>query len=93
MSLSSSTFAAQTILQALPDKRSLNHPDLGMAYEAKFRKGASRFKNLIMLFYEGHFVGQMKKMVDREHMRKGFTSALAGDVWNENNYLFEKKVL
>jgi len=26
-------------------------------------------------------------------MRKGFTSAVAGDVWNEDNFLFQKNVL
>jgi len=93
MSVSSSTLAAETILQALPEKRSLMAADLGAPYEAKVRLGASRFKNLIMLFYEGRFVAQMKKMDERAHMRRGFTSALAGDVWDEDNYLFQKKVL
>jgi len=93
MSLSSSTFAAEKILAALPQKRSLNEADLGPAFEAKVRLGAGRFKNLIMLFYEGHFVAKMNKMANREFMLKGFTSALAGDVWNESNYLFQKKVL
>lgn len=93
MSLSSSTFAAEKILAAFDGKRSLTEEDLGPAYEAKVRLGAGRFKNLIMLFYEGKFVAKMNKMVNREFMLKGFTSALAGDVWNENNYLFQKKVL
>lgn len=93
MSMSSSKFAAETILKAWDGKRSLTDSDLGAPYEAKVRKGASRFKNLIMLFYEGHFVEQMKKTLTRENMRKGFTSAVAGDVWNEDNFLFQKNVL
>ncbi|MGZ3723581.1 MAG: NAD(P)/FAD-dependent oxidoreductase [Bdellovibrionales bacterium] len=93
MSLSSSTFAVETIIKAFADKRSLNDPDLGAPYEALVRKGAKRFHNLISLFYEGHFVEQMKKTLVRENMRKGFTSAVAGDVWNEGNFLFSKNVL
>jgi flavin-dependent dehydrogenase len=93
MSLSSSKFAAETILRAWDGRRPLTDPDLGAPYEAKVRLGASRFKNLIMMFYEGHFVEQMKKTLVRENLRKGFTSAVAGDVWNEENFLFQKNVL
>lgn len=93
MSTSSSKFAAEAVIKALKENRNLTDPDLGAAYEAKVRKGAARFKNLIMLFYEGHFVEQMKKTLTRENMRKGFTSAVAGDVWNEDNFLFQKNVL
>jgi len=93
MTLSSSKFAAETILKAWPTKRSLTDEDLGAPYEAKVRRGAKRFHNLISLFYEGHFVEQMKKTLVRENMRKGFTSAVAGDVWNEDNFLFSKNVL
>jgi flavin-dependent dehydrogenase len=94
MSISSSSFAAQTILLAFKEnKASLTEPGRGDAYESKVRLGAKRFRNLIMMFYEGSFVGQMKKVLHREHVRRGFTSAVAGDVWNEDNYLFEKNVL
>lgn len=93
MSISSSKFAAETILKAFGDKRALTDEDLGSPYEAKVRKGAKRFHNLISLFYEGHFVEQMKKTLVRENMRKGFTSAVAGDVWNDGNFLFSKNIL
>jgi flavin-dependent dehydrogenase len=94
MSISSSSFAAETILRAFENGRaSLCGAGLGDAYESKVRLGAKRFRNLIMMFYEGSFVGQMKKVLDRDHVRRGFTSAVAGDVWNEDNYLFEKNVL
>ncbi len=93
MSLSSSKFAAETILKAWGDKRALTSADLGAPYEARVRKGAKRFHNLISLFYDGNFVEQMKKTLARENMRKGFTSAVAGDVWNETNFLFSKGVL
>lgn len=93
MSLSSSKFAAETILKAWDQKRPLTESDLGAPYEEKVRLGGKRFKNLIALFYEGHFVEQMKKTLVRENARKGFTSAVAGDVWNEGNFLFQKNVL
>ncbi len=94
MSISSSSFAAETILRAINENHaSLTEPGRGDAYESKVRLGAKRFRNLIMMFYEGRFVGQMKKVLHREHVRRGFTSAIAGDVWNEDNYLFEKNVL
>ncbi len=93
MSMSSSKFAAQTLLRAWDGKRPLTDADLGAPYEAKVRLGAGRFKNLILMFYEGHFVERMKKTLVRENMRKGFTSAVAGDVWNEDNFLFQKNVL
>lgn len=94
MSVSSSAFAAETVAAALADgKRPLTEPGRGAAYEARVRRGAGRFKKLIMLFYEGDFVEQMKKTLQRENMRKGFTSAVAGDVWNEDNFLFQKNIL
>lgn len=93
LSISSSKSAAETVLRAFKTQASLNHPSLGPAYEAHYRKGAKRFYNLISLFYKGHFVEQMKKTLTLENMRKGFTSAVAGDVWNEDNFLFEKNVL
>jgi hypothetical protein len=35
----------------------------------------------------------MKKTLQRDHVRRGFTSAVAGDVWDENNFLFQRSVL
>lgn len=93
MSVSTNKFAAETILRALPQGTSLETPGFGDAYEAYFRRGADRFHHLIQLFYEGHFVAHMKKTLTLENMRKAFTSAVAGDVWNEDNVLFQKKVL
>lgn len=93
MSTSSSKFAAETIMRALKDKIPLTNEQFGPAYEAKVRKGAKRFHNLISLFYDGQFVTLMKRTLERENMRKGFTSAVAGDVWNDDNFLFQKNVL
>jgi flavin-dependent dehydrogenase len=93
MSVSSSTFAAEAVKRALSGKRALTDADLGPAYEALVRRGAKRFHNLISMFYTGNFVEMMKKTLRLENMRKGFTSAVAGDVWNEDNFVFSKNVL
>jgi flavin-dependent dehydrogenase len=93
MSTSSSTFAAETIIRAIKDKLPLTGEELGPAYEALVRKGGNRFHNLISLFYAGNFVSQMKRTLQRENMRKDFTSVVAGDVWNDNNVLFRIEAL
>lgn len=93
MSVSSSKMAAEALLQIFPHKGSLKDNGVGQAYEARVRLGAKRFYGLISMFYQGTFVADMKKTLERENMRKGFTSAVAGDVWNEDNFLFSKSVL
>ena len=93
MSVSSSSFAAEAVLKIFPTKGSFNDNGIGAAYEAKVRLGAKRFFGLISLFYQGQFVSQMKKTLMRENMNKGFINAVAGDVWNEDNFLFTKGTL
>jgi flavin-dependent dehydrogenase len=93
LSVSSSVQAARVVLDALKTRSTLDANGAGRQYEQHFRLGAGRFRNLIGLFYQGNFVSQMKKVLQREHLRKGFTSAVAGDVWNENNFLFQKGIL
>jgi flavin-dependent dehydrogenase len=93
MSISSSRLAAEAIFKSKSNGKNLDQDATGTTYELQVRKGASRFYNLISMFYEGQFVEQMKKTLQRENMRKGFTSVVAGDVWNEDNYLFQKNVL
>jgi flavin-dependent dehydrogenase len=93
MSVSSSKLAAETILELMPIGQSVKESGLGKKYEDHVRLGASRFRNLIGLFYQGEFVDQMKKTLVRDNMRRGFTSAVAGDVWDENNFLFHRGVL
>ena len=93
MSVSSSKLAAETLLELLPSLGSVKESGLGRKYEDHVRLGASRFKNLIGLFYQGEFVDQMKKTLTRDHLRRGFTSAVAGDVWDEKNFLFHRGVL
>jgi len=93
VSCTSSKLAAETVARALTEKCSLEEPGFGDTYEAYVRKGAKRFHNLISMFYDGNFVDQMNKTLQRENIKKGFTSAVAGDVWNESNFLFTKNVL
>lgn len=93
MSVSSSKKAAEAIIEMLPRKLSAKESGIGQLYEEHVRRGAARFRNLIGLFYEGDFVSQMKKTLVRENVRRGFTSAVAGDVWDENNFLFTRNIL
>ncbi len=93
LSISSSKLAAEAVLKIFHQKQSLKENFVGQAYEEQVRKGAKRFHGLISMFYGGNFVEQMKKTLQRENMRKGFTSAIAGDVWDETNFLFQKSVL
>lgn len=94
LALQSGAFAGETIARAFADgKASLTEPTRGPAYEEIYRRGAKRFHNLISLFYQGHFVEDMKKTLVRDNLRKGFTSVVAGDVWNEDNFLFRKNIL
>jgi flavin-dependent dehydrogenase len=93
LSLQSGKFAGDLVAKAFREKRLLSDKDLGPVYEADYRRGAKRFHGIISMFYEGDFVRQMKKTFTLHHMRKAFTSVVAGDVWNEDNFLFTKNVL
>jgi flavin-dependent dehydrogenase len=89
----SGKLAAQTVIEAFKNGQTLRAVDQHTHYEQTVRKGIERFRKLIALFYQGSFVEQMKKTLQREHMRAAFTSAVAGDMWNDENFLFEKGVL
>ncbi len=91
--VTSGKLAAQTILKAFDQSLTLELGALGERYQFDFMKGVNRFHKLIAMFYEGNFVSQMKKTLQRESMRKAFTSAVAGDVWNDENFLFSKGIL
>jgi flavin-dependent dehydrogenase len=93
VSLSSAKFASETIIEALDKGITLNQENLGNNYRDRLFLGVKRFHNLISMFYQGGFVGQMKKTNTLKHTRQGFTSAVAGDMWNENNFLFQKGIL
>ncbi len=89
VSMTSGKFASELIHQALNETRLLNEPDLGGHYESQIRKGVRRFHHLIRLFYDTDFVKDMKKLLLLENSRIAFTSAVAGDAWNDNNMLFK----
>lgn len=93
MSVSSSKMAAEALWQLFPKKESFQKSGVGAQYEAKVRLGAKRFYGIISMFYKDDFISNMTKTLQRENMRKGFTSLVAGDVWNEDNFLFTKGVI
>jgi flavin-dependent dehydrogenase len=89
----SGRLAALSIIEAMKNGQTLRQNGINERYEKTVRKGVDRFHNLISLFYQGTFVEHMKKTLQRENMRAGFTSAVAGDMWDDTNFLFEKGVL
>jgi flavin-dependent dehydrogenase len=93
VAVSSGKFAAHAVQQALAGNLSFEQNSLGENYQKMVLKGVGRFRHLVGLFYDGNFVAQMKKTLTRENMRKGFTSVVAGDAWNDENFLFQKNVL
>ncbi len=93
VSCTSAKLASEVILKCLKDRLSILDEDRGARYKKELDKGVSRFHNLISLFYGDNFVQQMKKTLTLENSRKAFTSAVAGDMWNDNNFLFQKNVL
>ncbi len=93
VALSSAKFAAETLVKALDHKLTLRQENLHTNYEANVHRGVKRFHSLISLFYGDNFVAQMKKTLTLKNTRMAFTSAVAGDVWNEDNFIFQKNVL
>jgi flavin-dependent dehydrogenase len=93
LSVCSAKFAAEALLGALHSNEHLTMSDHGQKYEQKCRTGIRRFHSLIHLFYESRFIDRMKKALSLANTRKAFTSAIAGDVWNDDNFVFEKGVL
>jgi flavin-dependent dehydrogenase len=93
VSCTSGKFASEAILAALKSDTLLDSDGRGEKYQQDLLRGVKRFHNLISMFYEGAFVTQMKKTLTLSNARMGFTSAVAGDMWNEDNFLFQKNVL
>lgn len=94
ISLTSAKLASQAIHAAL----STGCPDLretpaGQAYEPTLRKGTHRFRTMLNMFYTTEYVAQMKKAMQRKEICKAFTSAVGGDMWNDENPLFQLGVL
>ncbi|MBS1961821.1 MAG: tryptophan 7-halogenase [Bdellovibrionales bacterium] len=93
VSCTSGKLASNVILDALKSDSMLDADGRGAKYQEDLLRGVKRFHNLIGMFYEGAFVAQMKKTLTLKNAREGFTSAVAGDMWNEENFLFQKNVL
>lgn len=93
VSISTGKFASELLIKALNDGISLCTPGMGDMYEKKVRTGVDRFHSLISLFYGTNFVRQMKKTFHLKNTKEAFTSIVAGDVWNDENFVFSKGVL
>ncbi len=93
VSCTSGKFASEAILGAIKSDTLLDSDGRGEKYQQDLLRGVKRFHNLISMFYDGEFVKQMKKTLTLTNAREGFTSAVAGDMWNEDNFLFQKNVL
>jgi flavin-dependent dehydrogenase len=93
VSLTSARLSSKVIDHCLKSGASIRESGLGARYQEDLNRGIGRFHNLISLFYNNHFVESMKKTLERPHMRAAFTSAVAGDMWNEENILFKMNSL
>lgn len=93
LSVSAANFASEKILKAMEQDRLLSESDLGPDYEKTMRRGIKRFHNIIRMFYDGDFVGDMMRATELPHVRRAFTEVVAGDVWNEDNVAFKMGTL
>ncbi len=89
----SAKLATSAIDDALKNASDLESEARGARYEAEFRKGVNRFHRLIGIFYGGNFVHQMKRTLQMRELDRAFISAVSGDMWNDDNVLFQKGVL
>lgn len=92
-SIQSGTMAAKAIVKAIHDGVDMSDSNRGENYQIEFTKGLERFHSLISLFYSDDFVAHMKKTLQRKELEKAFTSAVAGDMWTDDNILFRQDVL
>lgn len=93
LSMTAAVNASEALLRAMDENLLLTQEDLGAHYEKIYRKGVKRFHNLIRLFYDQNFVSQMKRAMPKPVVGRSFTSAVAGDVWNDENPIFVQGVL
>lgn len=93
VSCTSAKLASEVVLTCLRENKTFLADGMASEYKKEFDKGVKRFHALISLFYSGNFVVNMKKTLTLENMRKAFTSAVAGDMWNDGNPLFQRNVL
>jgi flavin-dependent dehydrogenase len=93
VSLTSAKLASAVLDSCLKSGASIRGSGLGPQYQSDLDRGIHRFHKLISLFYNTNFVESMKKTLTRPHMNAAFTSAVAGDMWNEDNILFKMNSL
>jgi flavin-dependent dehydrogenase len=93
VSVTSAKFASEVIDQCLKSGAMIRENGLGAKYQEDLNRGIHRFHSLISLFYNSNFVASMKKTLLRPHVLAAFTSAVAGDMWNEENVIFKTNVL
>jgi len=88
LAICSAKFASGHLMKCLEKNTNLESNNTTADYEHTIRKGMTRFRWAINLFYSNEFEKQMKRILKRENSRKSFTSLLAGDIWNDDNLLF-----
>ena len=93
VSVTSAKFASRVLDQCLKEGASIRGSGLGAKYQQDLNLGIKRFHNLISLFYNTNFVASMKKTISRPNTYAAFTSAIAGDMWNEENIVFKMNSL
>jgi flavin-dependent dehydrogenase len=93
VSCTSAKLAAKLVLKCLNENKTFLEDNMAADYKKELDKGVARFHSLISLFYSDNFVSGMKKTLTLENTRKAFTSAVAGDMWNDDNFIFQRGVL
>jgi flavin-dependent dehydrogenase len=93
ISVTSAKLASRVLEECLKTGASIRASGLGAKYQQELNLGIKRFHNLITMFYTSNFVAAMKKTISRPHTYAAFTSAIAGDMWNEDNVVFKMNSL
>jgi flavin-dependent dehydrogenase len=93
VSITSAKLASKVLDECLKSGVSIKASGLGAKYQKNLNIGIQRFHNLISMFYTTNFVAAMKKTISRPNAYAAFTSAIAGDMWNEENVVFKMNSL
>jgi flavin-dependent dehydrogenase len=93
VSCTSAKLASDMIFKCLNENKTFLMDDMAGIYKNSLDRGVKRFHALISLFYADNFVSGMKKTLTLENTRKAFTSAVAGDMWNDENFIFQRGIL
>ena len=93
VSVTSAKLASQVLEACLKTNASIKASGMGAQYQQDLNIGIQRFHNLISMFYNINFIETMKKTIARPNAYAAFTSAIAGDMWNEENIVFKMNSL